>query len=119
MKAISGLLHPGGVAVVMSMGWVDANPDQLRRQLRVAGLGFGYADVAGGFGDIPAIFEAEGIVVLLKGGGSAYPRKIKPLMESEWRLFRDYANAPGRLPREKTQAFERGLRRDAALAPRA
>ncbi|WP_149536626.1 class I SAM-dependent methyltransferase [Siccirubricoccus phaeus] len=116
LKSVSGLLQPGGVAVVMSVGWAEADPERVRRQLRAAGLGFGYADVAGGFGDIPAKFEAEGIVVLIKGGSSEYPRRIKTLMESEWHLFREYSNTPGRSAREKTQAFERALRRGGTLA---
>lgn len=110
LKSLSDVLEPGGVAVIMSGGWAEAAPDRLRRLLRAAGFGFGYADVAGGYGDIPAKFEAEGVVVLLKGGPREYPRKIKNVMESDWHIFRDYANAPATPKREMTQAFERSLR---------
>ena len=114
LKSVGGLLNPGGIAVVMSVGWAAAAPERVRPQLRASGLGFGLADVAGGYGDIPAHFEAEGIVVLIKGGAREYPRRVTELMESEWDRFRDYANADRRPPREKTQAFERALRRQTA-----
>jgi SAM-dependent methyltransferase len=110
LRSLGDILVPGGVAIVSSMSWVNADIDVTRRQMRMAGLGFGYADVIGGYGEIPVQFEAEGVVVLLKGGRRRLPRNLRQLMENEWAQFRDYANKPSTLQSEKTQAFERSLR---------
>lgn len=110
LRSLGDLLLPGGVAIVSSMSWVDADIDVTRRQMRRAGLGFGYADVVGGYGNIPVQFEAEIVVVLLKGGERRLPRDLGQLAENDWPQFRDYANAPSTLHSEKTQAFERSLR---------
>ena len=111
LRSVGALLNPGGVAVIMSVGWIQADAARTRRQLRMAELGFGLADVAGGFGGMPNEFRAEGLVVLLKGGGRDYPRRIGELMESEWNRFRDYANFSACLPSEKTQSYERAKRK--------
>lgn len=111
LRSVSESLRPGGLALIASAYWRDAEIDITRRQLRGAGLGFGYADVVGGYGDTPLRFMATGTLVLVKGGKRELPRKLHLLMESEWAQFRDYANAWSTPPHEKTQAFERSLRR--------
>ncbi len=110
LRNLGTLLSQGGVALIMSADLAEADPDRMRRTLRTAELGFGYADVAGGYGGLPPKFDAEGIVVLLKGGKREFPRKVKLAMESEWDFFKEYSNTPGRPTREKTQAFERACR---------
>jgi SAM-dependent methyltransferase len=110
LRSLGNILVPGGVAIVSSMSWVDADIDVTRRQMKMAGLGFGYADVIGGYGEIPLQFTTIGVVVLLNGGGRTLPRNLRQLMQNEWPRFRDYANTPSTLQSEKTQAFERSLR---------
>ena len=110
LRSLGDILAPGGVAVVSSTSWVNADIDVTRRQMRRAGLGFGYADVIGGYGEIPVQFSTVGVVVLLKGGGRTLPRNLRQLMENEWPQFRDYANTSSTPQSEKTQAFERSLR---------
>lgn len=107
LRGLSQLLEPGGLAVVVSATWIDADVTVLRRQLETAGLGFGLADVVGGYGGMPTVFGTEGCVCLVKGGKQPFPRKAAVAMESEWDWFKDYANSPATLPREKTQAFMR------------
>jgi SAM-dependent methyltransferase len=111
LRSLGDMLVPGGVAIISSMNWFDADINVTRRQTRMAGLGFGYADVIGGYGNIPVRFEAEMVVVLLKGGRRVLPRNWRELAENDWPQFRDYANAQATLHSEKTQAFERSLRR--------
>jgi SAM-dependent methyltransferase len=111
LRSLGYILIPGGVAIISSLHWVDADIDVTRRQMRMAGLGFGYADVIGGYGDIPLQFNTEIVVVLLKGGRRRLPRDLCEPAENDWPQFRDYANAPSTLHSEKTQAFERSLRR--------
>lgn len=109
-KGLSDLLVPNGVALVVSRYW-SSHVKEARRHLKSAGLGFGYADVVGGFGSIPLEFEVEGMLVLLKGGTRLVPADVCALMESDWHHFREYANTPSTPAREKTQAFERAYRR--------
>jgi SAM-dependent methyltransferase len=119
LRSLGDMLIPGGVAIVSSMYWVDEDIDVTRRQMRMAGLGFGYADVIGGYGDIPVQFGAEIVVVLLKGGQRRLPRNLRQLAENDWPQFRDYANAVSTPLNEKTQAFQRSLRpRSVAQAAR-
>jgi SAM-dependent methyltransferase len=118
LRSLGDLLIPGGVAIVSSMYWVHEDIEVTRRQMRMADLGFGYADVLGGYGGIPVQFDAEIVLVLLKGGGRRLPRNFCQLAENDWPQFRDYANAPSTMPSEKTQAFERSLRVLASLKRR-
>ena len=110
LRSLGDLLIPGGVAIVSSMYWADEDIDVTRREMRMAGLGFGYADVIGGYGRIPAQFDVEMVVVLLKDGGRRLPRNLCQLAENDWPRFRNFANAPSTMLSEKTQAFERSLR---------
>jgi SAM-dependent methyltransferase len=112
LKGVANLLVPNGVALIVSPDWVS-NANDLHNHCGSVGLSFGYADVVGGFGDFPPKFEVEGLVVLLKGGTRMFPSNLKPLMENEWEQFRRYANDSSTPPREKTQAFERAIRRQA------
>ena len=70
-----------------------------------------------GAGGVPPQFEAEGVVVLLKGGTQKLPLNVSELMESEWPQFRKYANASTTSPNEKSQCYERAKRRSAVRAP--
>ncbi len=107
LKSVGSLLRSGGIAVIISPDWIDADVSTLRRQLDLAGLGFGFADVVGGFGGMPNQFTAEGAACLLKNGKRPFPRKFKAEAESEWDWFREYANASDTPLREKTQSFFR------------
>jgi SAM-dependent methyltransferase len=53
LRGLSELLNPAGIAVVVSSYWKNADVEVTRRQLRQARLGFGYADVVGGYGNVP------------------------------------------------------------------
>ena len=110
LRGVSAKLSDGGVALLTSMHWINAKVDRMRAQLKAAGLSFGYADVAGGYMGLPPQFEAEIVVVLVKGGDSRYPRRISEEAEAHWAKFRSYANDPRTLRSEKTQAFHRAIR---------
>jgi SAM-dependent methyltransferase len=107
LRGVSDLLVDGGVAMIVSNTWVEADAAVLRRQLSGSQLGFAMADVVGGFGGMPTQFAAEGVLVLVKGASESLPRRLRDAMESDWPSFRDYANAPGVPARMKTQAFKR------------
>lgn len=109
-REMGGLLTDGGVAVVVSGALSDLDPILTRRQLLAAGLGFGYADIVGGYGGAPTQFSVEGCVVLVKGSSRPYPRKITSQMERDWEIFQSYANDPATAKREKTQSFMRARR---------
>jgi SAM-dependent methyltransferase len=111
LRGLANLLDTGGVAVIATPLWSEAGTTS-RKQMQKAGLGFGYGDVIGGLGGIPPEFGATPLLVLMKGSTTKLPLgNLQALMESEWHLFRDYANEPGTPMREKTQAFERAKRR--------
>lgn len=107
LRGLSDLLDDGGVAVVVSAYWVDAELDTLRRQLAMRKFGFGLADVVGGWGGMPSCIEAEGVVILIKGGKVKFPSKIRSEIERNWRSFAEYANSGQATSREMTQAFHR------------
>jgi len=107
LKGLGALLREGGVAVVTSTLWVGVDVSTLRRQLDLAGLGFGFADVVGGFGGMPTQFSVEGTACFIKGGKRRFPSNFKAESEREWESFREYANAKNTPAREKTQAFMR------------
>jgi hypothetical protein len=91
------------------MYWVDIDIDVTRRQLKQARLGFGYADVIGGYGEIPLEFSTVKVVVLLKGGGRTLPRNLRLLSENECR--RKIEMTPGVQSRNDTPALRGRLRR--------
>lgn len=107
LRNLSSLLENGGIAIVVSQHWVEADIQILRRQLNSCGLGYGLADIIGGYGGMPTKFECEGCLVFVKGGKRNFPRGVRVLMESHWSAFQSYANAASTVMREKTQAFHR------------
>ncbi|PKO70698.1 MAG: hypothetical protein CVU22_00940 [Betaproteobacteria bacterium HGW-Betaproteobacteria-16] len=107
LRGLSGVLNDGGVAVIVSQHWANADMQTLRRQLSSCQLGFGLADVVGGYSGAPTQFSAEGCLVFVKGGKVPPPQRLVAAMESDWGSFRDYANATSTLQSRKTQAFKR------------
>jgi SAM-dependent methyltransferase len=106
--SVSELLEPNGLAIVVRLDWLEAAKTTLK-QLRRAALGFGYADVVRGFGGIPPHFETTRALVFLKGGHFELPPSV---LAREWNLhFSDCANACKTPMLEKSQAFERALRK--------
>ncbi|XKH60749.1 class I SAM-dependent methyltransferase [Halomonas sediminis] len=112
LQGVSDLLEEGGVAMIVSSHWLghDGNLDKvLLKQLQKFRLGFAFADVLGGYEDMPTKFVAEGCVVLVKGGGDILPTDLQDRMESDWPGFQEYANTPSTPARDKTQAFKRAF----------
>lgn len=112
LQGISDLLEQGGVAMIVSSHWFgkDGSIDQvLPKQLQKLGLGFAFADVLGGYEDMPTQFMAEGCVVIVKGGDVPLPEDLREQMESDWPRFQEYCNTSGAPPRCKTQAFKRAI----------
>lgn len=112
LQGVSDLLRPGGVAMIVSTEWLkdDGSVDHvLIKKLKKLDLGFGFADVLGGYGDMPTRFAPEGCVVLIKGGHQMLPENLAEKMQSDWPNFQSYANNPNTPMRQKTQAFKRSL----------
>ena len=109
LEGVSNVLCDGGIALIISKHWIDTKIKTLRQQLASAKLGFGFADVVGGYGDFPTQFSVEGCLVLVKGMPMKAPNSLILDMNSNWNLFRDYANFPTTLDWQKTQAFKRAL----------
>ena len=110
LRGIGNVLNPAGIAIVVSMHWIGADVERTRVHLKLAQLGFAYADVVGGYQGLPPSFDAECGVVFIKGAAGELPRKLREMSEIDWPRFRDYANSPSTPLREKTQAFERAAR---------
>jgi SAM-dependent methyltransferase len=107
LRVISRTLKPNGVAVIVR----GKNEDfgMHRTGLLACGLGFGFADVIGGWLGDARGFEAEFVLVLIKGIDSVIPDDIDQEAESGWNNhFKEYANTPGIPSEEKTQAYFRG-----------
>lgn len=111
LRGISDVLIDGGISVIVAGWWHDADVERVRALLKASRMGFGYADVVGGYQGVPLQFESQGVVILVKGGTRVFPRRVGAAIEAEWPIFRDYANDRSTLFREKTQAFERAVRR--------
>jgi hypothetical protein len=112
LRGVSHVLNDGGIAVIVSQGWFDGGIQLLRRQLAQSNLGFGFADVVGGYTSMPTSFQAEGCLVLLKGGKTIVPSKLRTAMESDWQSFSVYANLSSTEMSKKTQAFKRALAKE-------
>lgn len=109
LHGLSDLLEDGGIAIIVSQHWVDADVKALRRQLTSCNFGFGLADVIGGYGGMPTTFDTEGCVVLVKAGKQAFPRKVYEEIENYWHAFQSYANDTRTPKREKIQTFHRAV----------
>lgn len=107
LKGAGDVLVSGGVVVIVSAHLIDADVTVLRRQLADAGLGYGFADVVGGYSGAPTQFAVETCLILIKGGKEQLPRKLALAAQSEWDAFKHYANSPGTPSREKIQSFKR------------
>lgn len=107
LKGISDILDNEGVALIVSQWWADVDIAVLQRQLNNCRFGYCLADVVGGFGDMPTVFRAEGCLALVKNADDPLPRKLRPVMESDWKAFSEYANDTRTASRYKTQAFKR------------
>jgi SAM-dependent methyltransferase len=109
LRALAELLRSSGVAVIASDFWARADA-RTRKELKRAGLGFGYADVLGGYGHarrVPSCFICRSDNRRPRGAAG---EQFTATLGERWHLFCDYANASGTPVREKTQAFERAQR---------
>jgi SAM-dependent methyltransferase len=111
LREIAKVLRPGGLAMIVSDYCHDQDASDLKGQLRLADLGFGYGDVVGGYGQVPRRFEAESVLVLVKGSKRQTPPNLIERMKSEWPQFRDYANTAWTPIERKTQSYERAARK--------
>lgn len=110
LVGVGKALRSGGVAILVSMGWVNMDVTRLRAGLKRAGMGYAFADVMGGWMGAPPQFQVEIALVLTKGGSGVVPRDLAKRTESEWEYFKRFANSGTTAWREKTQAFERAYR---------
>lgn len=113
IASLGDLVREGGFVILSADDVID--PEWLNRNspaLQKARLGYVDSDVLGGFGGNPAQFRAATAVLLRKGETTPVPMDLASVSARDWDgYFKDFANAPGRLAREKTQAFERSSRR--------
>lgn len=112
LQGISNLLEKGGVAMIVSDYWLrkDGSVDQvLPKQLQRLDLGFAFADILGGYENMPTQFMARSCVVLIKGCDVILPIDLPERTESDWPGFQEYSNIPITPAREKSQAFKRAL----------
>jgi hypothetical protein len=72
-------------------------------------MGWGLADVVGGWVGEERDYEAGSVLVLIKGGTLSLPEDVVEQATSAWNdHFKDYTNNSQTPAPEKTQAFCRG-----------
>jgi SAM-dependent methyltransferase len=104
---LSRVLKPHGVLMLVNrLSYFEDG--QFRRDLTAAGLGFGLADVIGGWLGEGREFAGTAVLVLIKGTEKPLPPDLRRQTEEGWAFFTDYANEPTTPRDEKTQAFFRG-----------
>ncbi len=108
IASVAAALQPGGLAVIVTSGAPDASTES-RDALRAAGFGWGLSDVVGGWVGDERDYEANAVLVLIKGGTREIPADCVEQATSIWvEHFQDYANSPETPWPEKTQAYCRG-----------
>jgi len=107
ISCISNSLKPNGVAVLIG-GSLVGSQEEYKKNLLDADLGFGFADITGGWLGLGRSFEANSVLVLVKGGGAPLPYDLQFQTESGWEYFKEYANTPSVPWDEKTQSYFRG-----------
>jgi 2-polyprenyl-3-methyl-5-hydroxy-6-metoxy-1,4-benzoquinol methylase len=116
LVALSQVLRPNGVLILAHA--FDAFADSsFARNLLAAGLGFGFADVTGGWIGEGRGFSDTTVVVLIKGTNTPLPQDFRQEIEQGWNFFKEYANDPTTPWDEKTQAFFRGKYIDSHPVP--
>lgn len=105
LHLISRTLKPNGIALLINDLEVFTSPE-FKKALAMEDLGFGFADVTGGWIGEETGFEAKTVLVLIKGGTHPLPIDLKQQAESYWNNhFKDYANDKTNREDQKTQAY--------------
>jgi hypothetical protein len=105
---LAGALKPNGVMMIVD-DFDQFAGNEFQRGVSAAGLGFGFADVLGGWLGEGRGFEAKAVLILIKGTEQSVPHDLRRQTEEGWdNYFKDYANDPRTAQDEKTQAFCRG-----------
>jgi SAM-dependent methyltransferase len=105
LRLISRTLKPNGIALLINDLEVFTSPE-FKKALAMEDLGFGFADVTGGWIGEETGFEAKTVLVLIKGGTHPLPIDLKQQAESYWNNhFKDYANDKTNREDQKTQAY--------------
>lgn len=98
-------LKPNGIALLIDDLDVFTS-SEFKKTLASENLGFGFADVTGGWIGEETGFEAKTVLVLIKGGNHSLPIDLKQQAESGWdNHFKDYANDKTTREDQKTQAY--------------
>lgn len=105
LTLISKTLQPNGIALLINDLEVFTS-SEFKKALAIEDLGFGFADVTGGWIGEETGFEAKAVLVLIKGGSHPLPIDFKHQAESGWdNHFKDYANDKTNNKDQKTQAY--------------
>jgi SAM-dependent methyltransferase len=107
LASLSRVLKPNGV-LMLADDFGSFADDRFREGVAAAGLGYGLADVTGGWIGEGRGFESTAVLVLIKGTARPLPQVLRRQVEEGWELFKDYANDPATPWDEKTQAYFRG-----------
>ena len=105
---VATALQPGGVAVILTSDAPEYSAEE-RAVIRDVGMGWGLADVVGGWVGEERDYEAGSVVVLIKGGTLSLPEDVVEQATSAWNdHFKDYAKNPQTPSAQQTQAYCRG-----------
>ena len=105
LHLISRTLKPNGIALLIDdlQAFTSA---EFKKALTIENLGFGFADVTGGWIGEETGFEGKTVLVLIKGGTQPLPSDLQQQAESYWdNHFKDYANDKTNREDRKSQAY--------------
>ena len=105
LHLISRTLKPNGIALLINDLELFTSPE-FKKALAIENLGFGFADVTGGWIGEETGFETKTALVLIKDGTHPLPSDLQQQAESGWdNHFKDYANDKTTRTDQKTQAY--------------
>ena len=105
IRLISKALKPNGIALLIDDLPMFDNVE-LKKVLIKEKLGFGFADITGGWTGDENGFDSKIALILIKGGSKPLPRNYLQQAKSAWSdYFIDFANDKNTREDKKTQAY--------------
>jgi SAM-dependent methyltransferase len=101
---LASLLQSDGVLILVG-DYYEFDNLAFRQALGKADLGFGLADIVGGWIGEERGYNSASAFLLIKGSANQLPEDFENQVTAGWDFFRNYANAEGTDWDRKTQAY--------------
>jgi hypothetical protein len=104
LTTLASLLQSDGVLLLVG-DYYEFDNLAFRQAMCRANLGFGLADIVGGWIGEERGYESASVLLLIKGSANQLPEDFENQLTSGWNFFKHYANAKGTESDRRTQAY--------------